>query len=192
MKEKVDKLSLNSKETQDQLDEYSDYVYFLEQEVSRLDQYGRRENIEIIGIPSSISDTKLETEVIKILRQIGLKRLEYFHIVGCHRIGKAKKNGSKNTIVRFLNRKDAISSLKKKKDLYLCKEIGYYNLSIVENLCPAYRSIFDSLIQMKNEGHVKKVWTFKGKINYLTSDDEHEKPKKIYHECELYKNFGDL
>ena len=55
------------RETENNLDEQQDYLYFLEKQLSRLDQYGRRENIEIAGIPSKITDNKLEVETLKIL-----------------------------------------------------------------------------------------------------------------------------
>ena len=92
----------------------SEYITFLESELSRLDQYGRRENLEIIGIPSRITDNYLESEVLHILRKIGVHHLTSYSIVGCHRIGKPDKNGSRNTIVRFLHRKDVTNCMRKK------------------------------------------------------------------------------
>ena len=94
------------------LDEQLAYIYSLEKDLSRLDQYGRRENIEIMGIPSNIKDDELEREVIKILQKIGLYHLDHYGIVACHRVGKHDFQGNRNTIVRFLNRKDAIQALK--------------------------------------------------------------------------------
>ena len=55
----------------------------------------------------------------------------------------------------------------------------------MENLCPAYKSIFDDLTELKNEGLVKKVWSFNGTVNYKLTDDTTEKPVKILHEWEL-------
>ena len=42
----------------------------LEKELNRLNQYGRRENIELSGIPTNIPQEKLEHVVIDILRYI--------------------------------------------------------------------------------------------------------------------------
>ena len=54
-------------------------------ELSRLDQYVRRENIEILNIPKTVVDDKLEETVINIFKNLGLG-IDSFSIVGCHRI----------------------------------------------------------------------------------------------------------
>ena len=41
------------------------YIYSLEQNLARLDQYGRRENIELLGIPSSVKDSELKLKLSK-------------------------------------------------------------------------------------------------------------------------------
>ena len=165
--------------------DHVEYIYFLESEVSRLDQYGRRENIEIMGLPAKVNNKDLERTVLQILKTIGLKHIQHYHIVACHRLGKKDKYGNRNVIIRFINRKDAILCLKNKKNLQNCKNIGFNNLHIVENLCPSYKSIFESLTEFKYEGKIKKVWSFNGVINYKLSDNDNEHPTKIYHEKEL-------
>ena len=167
------------------LDEQLSYIYSLEKVLSRLDQYGRRENIEIQGIPADVPDMKLEGEVLKILHCMGLTRLSHFGIVACHRIGRKDSNGCRNTIIRFLNRKDAIATLVNKNKVYLCKNLGYDNLRVSENLCPAYRSIFDELVELKEEGSIQKVWSFNGQIKYILTDGEQEKTRKVHHESDL-------
>ena len=62
---------------------------------------------------------------------------------GCHRIGMKDRYGSWSTIVRFSHRKDATSCLWNKKYLNLNRrDLGCYYLTIVENLCPSFRSIW--------------------------------------------------
>ena len=171
-------------------DEKWDNIYVLEKQLNRLDQYGRRENVEIVGIPNDVSDRDLEIEVIKILRVIGLDHIEHYNIVACHRIGSKDRNGRRNTIVRFVNRKDAIKCLKSKRNVYKCKSMGYNNLYIAENLCPAYKSIYENLIQLKDNGIINKVWSFNGVINYKRTDDEREKPLKVFHEYDIENIFN--
>ena len=188
MEKNIDSLksmSTSLKRAERNIKDQSDYIIFLESELSRLDQYGRRENIEIIGIPSRISDNYLESEVLNILRKIGLYHVTSYSIVGCHRIGKADKNGSRSTIVRFLHRKDAINCLRKKKYLYVCKSLGYENLEIVENLCPSYKSILEDMDQLKKHGSISKYWTTNGSIKYKVTESEHEIPIKDLHQSEL-------
>ena len=179
----VKKLRSRVREAEDNLDNQLDYIFGLEKQLNRLDQYGRRENVEVIGIPANIPDDKLEDETLKILHVIGLKHLQKYDIVGCHRIGPKNKYGSRNTIIRFLHRKDAINCLKLRKNLYLCKSLGYGKLLITENLCPAFKSIFENLTHLRSEGKIEKVWSFNGTVNYIKRDDEH--PIKVYHIDEL-------
>ena len=87
---------------------YLEYIHRLEKEVSRLDQYGRRENIELAGLPSKIPDRELEYVVINILKHIGLNNIQPYDIAACHRLRSTDKFGNKNVIIRFINRKDAI------------------------------------------------------------------------------------
>ena len=134
------------------IDENLDYIYFLEREVARLDQYGRRENVELIGIPESIGHRDLEATVIRILRKIGLDHIQHYNIAACHRLRSKDRFGNRNTIVRFVNRKDSISCLKSRKKLQLCRELGFNNIYITENLCPSNRSIFEELSNLKKRG----------------------------------------
>ena len=131
------------------IEENLDYIYFLEREVARLDQYGRRENVELIGIPNTIKDGELESNVIRILHQIGLTHIQHYNIAACHRLRTKDRFGNYNTIVRFINRKDSISCFKNRKNLHLCRELGLYHIFITENLCPSNRSIFDYLSVLK-------------------------------------------
>ena len=116
---------------------------------------------------------------------MGLNNLDHYGIVGCHRIGKRDRQGNRNAIVRFLHRKDAIFILKNKRNARLCNELGYYRLNIIENLCPAFKSIFAEMKELKNTGNIAKVWTYNGLINYKITESVQEKPKVIYHDSEL-------
>ena len=75
----------------------------LESKCNSLEQYGRRNNLEISGIPDSVDQTDLEDKVVEIFDKIGVD-LSNDEIEACHRIGKSKDN-SKTTIIRLVNRK---------------------------------------------------------------------------------------
>ena len=166
------------------MDQY-EHICFLEEELTRLDQYGRRENIELLGIPESVDDIKLEAEVIKILKQMGLQHINHYNIVACHRIGKRNSNKPRSVILRFLNRKDAIQSLKNKSKVNKCKDIGYNNIRIVENLCPANRSIYENLSSLKDKNIIADFWSFNGNISFKKTNNRNEKAKVIRHENDL-------
>ena len=176
-------------ETEGYLDQVDDYIYTLERSVARLDQYGRRENIEISGIPNKVSKQDLEGEVVKILRHIGLDHIVHYSIVGCHRISGRDRFGNMNTIVRFLHRKDAIECLKRKKNLFQCRDLGYKNLWFSENLCPSFKSIFDNLESLKKKGTVSKYWSRYGKLHYKLNGSE--EIFNVSHLLDIDHLFGD-
>ena len=82
-----------------------------ETSTNKLEQYGRRNNIIISGIPDSVKTEDLEESVTEILRDIDVK-VTISDIESCHRVGKSdNKIGSTKTIVRFVNRKNAKQAL---------------------------------------------------------------------------------
>ena len=87
-------------------------ISVLETDLNKQDQYSRRNNLDIQGIPDSVSDDQLEEKIIEILYQINVK-IDKFDIEDCHRMGKSKKT----TIVRFVNRKNCKAILQKKLSL---------------------------------------------------------------------------
>ena len=102
-------------------------------------------------------------------------------------IGQVEKTDldPENTIVRFLHRKDAQAALKRKKDLVKCAEIGYNNLFMSENLCPALRSVMKDLNGLKRDGYINAVWVTNGTIKYKIENNLSAKPEKIYHNSDV-------
>ena len=68
-----------------------------------VEQYNRRNNIEITGIPDDIKNKSLEHSVIEIFKAASIQ-ISHDDVEDCHRIGKTKGN-SKKTIVRLVNHK---------------------------------------------------------------------------------------
>ena len=79
-----------------------------EQSFNRLNQYNRRNNLEIQGIPSTVGDEVLEDK-LKFLN-VQMSRLQKV-TDDCHRLGKSN---SKNA---FFDRKNCHATLSKKLDL---------------------------------------------------------------------------
>ena len=65
-------------------------VISLEENSNSLEQHGRRNNLEITGIPDDVDDQKLEEKVIEILDKINVN-VSSKDVEACHRIGKSKK-----------------------------------------------------------------------------------------------------
>ena len=66
-------------------------VISLEENSNSLVQYGRRNNLEITGIPDDVDDQKLEEKVIQILDKIDVN-VSSKNVEACHRIGKSKSS----------------------------------------------------------------------------------------------------
>ena len=62
---------------------------------NHLKQYGRRNDLEITGIPDDVSDENLEEKVIQVLSEIQVS-ISSSDIEACHRIGKSKNSSKKN------------------------------------------------------------------------------------------------
>ena len=77
-----------------------------------LEQNGRRNKV-ISGIPGSVQDSDLESTVTSILSDIDVN-IESREEEDCHRIDKSN-NGSKKTIIRFINRKYCRNALLNRK-----------------------------------------------------------------------------
>ena len=69
-------------------------VMSLEMNGNHLEQYGRRNNLEITGIPDDISDENLEEKVIQVLSEIQVN-VSSSDVEACHRIGKSKNSSKK-------------------------------------------------------------------------------------------------
>ena len=129
---KAENLKLKSR-----VDSLEEKIIELDISRNKLDQYTRRNNIEIQGIPATVSDDHLEHKVLSICKSINLT-VENSDIDGCHRIGKSKP---KTTIVRFVNRKfcnlilDKKHELKKIDNAKLCFQ-NNVKLFVSENLSP--------------------------------------------------------
>ena len=120
--------------------ENTDYKSLLEKRVVELErnqylfeQYGRRESVEISGIPTNIPNGEnLEIAVINVYNeakiQVHGKSLEQMDITACHRIGKKGV-----TICRFVNRKYAFQGLTSGKNLKGTKLFGEDSAIYINN-----------------------------------------------------------
>ena len=155
-------------------------LYYTELQLNQTNQYSRRSNIEINGIPENIRQQELETHIIKVLLAMGIKVVLY-DIVAVHRLGKVFNAKPRNVIVRFVNRKYAELAIKSSFKLSNVQNKLYSKYYIVENLCPAMRRIFNRLYKLKKTKVINNVWTFNGQVFMKTSDDEHECTNIIGH-----------
>ena len=87
----------------------------VERDTAELQQYIRRNNIEIAGIPDSVKQNNLEEKVIEIAKAVNIE-ISSNDIEACRRLNASRyQKGPKRTIVRFVNRKHAETLLKRAK-----------------------------------------------------------------------------
>ena len=171
------KLSMNHKKLNNKAIE-------MERNMHRLDQYSRRECIEIAGVPNSITNNLLEEYVILIFEKLGVV-IEAMDIVVCHRLG-----GIGRVIVKLLNRKDAQNVLAEKHKL---RSINFYDdntntnnkrkIFINQSLCPYYRKLYGMVKDLNKEGLIDSFWIANGTIKIRESS--RWKPISITHEFDL-------
>ena len=87
----------------------SEKIINLERDLHKMEQCSREECIEIAGIPPSITNDLLEGHVLLIFSKNGVN-IDELDIVACHRLASTDR-----TIVKLLNRKDAVKLLENKK-----------------------------------------------------------------------------
>ena len=91
----------------------------LEKQLSKNEQYGRQNNVEISGVSNEIPDQDLKENIIKICKESDIN-LPNMDIEGCHRhhLGRNTINTRKQVIVKFVNRKHTEPMLQRKKDIH--------------------------------------------------------------------------
>jgi len=181
MKEEIDNLkdelstkSLVIDDLKSKLEEIGNYsdsreLIEIERDNSELQQYIRRNNIEIAGIPDSIKLNELESKVIEIGKAVNVK-ISTDDIEACHRLNQNKnQKGPKRTIVRFVNRKISEKLIKKGKEFSKREVLEKANLSnriyINNNLCSYYRFLWGKVKTLYNRNAIESFWVFNGIIN---------------------------
>ena len=159
---------------QEEFSSFSDLrerLYKLEKKCAANDQYSRRNNIEISGIPDSVPNNLLEGKVIEILNYLNIN-LKFWDIEACHRLSNNfNSKFPARVIVRFVNRKYTVTALSRKKSLNNINLIpGSQNsinnkIYINENLCQAYREIYDFAYKLLKQNAISHLWSYKGVVH---------------------------
>ena len=154
-----------------------------ERENYALQQYSRRDSIEIVNFPLEVKDDKIEEQTVSLLQAIDVDVIAD-DIQACHRLFKKDR-----VIVKFVSRKKALECLYSKSKLKTLdkSEINFPTdkaIYINESLCPEYRRLFGKLNELKKQKKVQGVWTFNGSIRLRLNDDS---VKTILHKNDIEK-----
>ena len=132
----IDAVKEKNLKLQNKVKKLEEQLLGIDQKNNHLDQYSRRNNLEIQGIPSNIIDDELEGKVIDKFSCLSTE-VKGSDIKGCLRLDYTNP---KNTIVRFINQKFCYQSLDTKKDLHKLdnRRLGFNPVKTYfsENLVP--------------------------------------------------------
>ena len=168
----IKNLQVENKRLRKKVNVLENKILTLESEHNSLEQYGRRNNIEITGIPDSVPDQSLEEKVVDILNEITVN-VSPKDIEACHRVG-VSKNSSKKTIVRLINRKHAKKAFLSRKNLRKSTSPNC-NVFINENLTVKNNQIAFLGRKLKRSGHLNKIYTRDGTVHISSPEITEEK-----------------
>ena len=161
----------------------------VEKRIAQQEQYSRRECVEFDGFSQNINDEDIEQKVVEVLGEVGLNVTSRdFHAV--HRL----KNKKKSVIAKFVNRKDAVAALKKRKSIKDLPEeakarLGVRQLYLNESLCAPFRKLFGVCNSLYKKKLISKNYTFNGTLYVVLKEGDDR--KTIYHIRDLKDLLGD-
>ena len=166
----------------------------LESKSNSDEQYDRRNNTEINGIPNSIfSVDNLKSIVINVLSKVTNVHVTADNIEACHGIEKSKGN-SKKTIARFINRKHCICAFVNRKKLkaFNGESIGLPSVKLYfnENSTVYNNTLIFYGCKLRHAGVINRAYTLNRNLHILRTVGE--RSVKIFHISkllELYPNF---
>ena len=162
-----------------------------EAHINNLDQYNRRNNLEIQGISSNVSDDAFEDKVVGIFHSLNIN-LSKHDIEDCHRLGKADP---KNTIVRFVNRKFCYEALDNKLNLRKVDmtKLGFQAGAILyfsENLTHYNQRLAWKCRELKRASKIHSSWSSKGIVKLRCTMNE--RPISIMHDSDITDLYPDF
>ena len=178
-------------EHRESIDWLQDELIRVDKDVTVTNQYNRRQNLIIDGIPNNVRDHQLEHYCIEVIRKLGFQSrtnpLTPYDVVGCHRLKKRPGQSCAPTIIRFTNRKVAEFAMKHRNRL---NSINMRHLSFREDLCPANEAIFGECEKLLGENLVSKVYTHNGFVKIVPKGTGRRIfPVKINHITDLDNMF---
>ena len=148
--------------------------------VDELEQYGRRQNLEIVGVPEK-EDENTNAIVLEVAKMLDVDIMSS-HISTSHRLPKKKvssrnNSGSSPIIARFTSRdiRNQIYANRKKAkarfvDLKNFSVSDTKNIFVNENLTPTRKQLFWKTKQEVKNNSWKYIWTHNGNV-FVKKDD---------------------
>ena len=117
---------------------------YLENGLHDLQQYSRRNNLEISGLQECKDSGEEEAKLLEFFHELGVT-IEAGEIEACHRIPTKRKGKKKPLILRFANRR------KRDKIFAARKQTTSRNLFVNEHLSPHNRWLYTLALEVKRK-----------------------------------------
>lgn len=162
--------------------------FLLEKRVISLEQYSRRECLEIRGVPITVEQDKLVKFLKPIFKKLDVDIKYDNEIQACHRL-----NNKEDVIIKFSNRyqrNGILTSRKKLKD-FDAAELGLpenAEIFINESLSPYNRRLTGIASRLKRRGDLFSFWTINGNIRFKFREHDNQ-VISITHERDFYEHF---
>ncbi len=161
--------------------------------VIECEQYPRRNNIVISGIPDNVSHNHLKDKVLDICGAIGLQ-LNDEDISACHRLPKNRNvRWPAKTIIRFVNRENVdycLSHRDRLKSRPVRNKLDGMNLRFFENLCKSNNDVLRMCKWLQENDHIHAYFLRNGFVKIVVIDGGY--PEKIPHPKVLQDRFPEI
>ena len=168
-------------------------VTSLEDKCNELEQYSRRDCLEIKGIPI-IKQEDTNEIVLKVAELVGVDDLSNEDISISHRLPLSKNYRGKRTdpaiIAKFVRREDKekLYSARKHLKTFTTQDLGFNsknNIYISESLTERNKKLFGECVKVKKKLHFSFIWSSNGRIFLRKNQDS--LPVAINNKDELEK-----
>ena len=183
----MNSIKVRNKKLTEDINFLNDQFYDMDVRLIDTEQYGRRHNLIISGIPESVKQIHLEKTVLNIIATIGFS-LSSYEVVGCHRLKKSSNSKfPAKTIIRFTNRKVVEFCIKNRDRLLEAKDKLRMNLRFYENLCESNERVFNWCRELQKYDMIDEFYTRNGFIKIIINKGD--RPIKIIHPDDLFHLF---
>ena len=172
--------------------ELLDRLHEFDKRLIECEQYSRRENLIISGIPDSIPQKDLQGKVLEVLAAAGFRELRPDDIQACHRLGKPRNSRfPARVIVRFLSRKIVDFCLSNRDKIQQdIKAALNMNIRIYENLCKMNEESLHICKWLQDNGYIHDHFLRNGFVKIVCRAGE--RPMKVHHPEFLRNKFSNI
>lgn len=147
-------------------------VFQHEQRITASDQYSRKCNLEVKGLPYAEGENLVNT--VSHIGRLVNEPISESDIDACHRVPTKNQNVAPNIVLQFKcrSKRDAVLERARKIE-FSTRDFGHESsepVLINEHLCPAMKQLLAMTVAQKKAKNWRFVWTRGGKV-YARKDE---------------------